>query len=440
MNAPEHPPRHAELDDLVRSDRVHRSVYTDPAIFELEMSRIFGRAWLYIGHESQIPREGDFITAWMGLQPVILIRQSDGKIQVLHNRCPHRGAMLVSEERGNAGKVLRCPYHGWTFRQSGKLVLAPMRDGYAERYRMLEDEAFDIARVPRVESYRGFVFASLAPADYPLPGLRDFLGQARAWIDAIVDRAPEGEVDVSGGVHKYYVRGNWKVQIENLNDLYHPQFAHACTSDDSDRQFKRRYGDDSGVHIDVSERGSRWDSMEAAGIDWGLSWCGPLPFNHENRGGPLVEAHRAALRARHSEERVEEIMTERFHNVIVYPSVVMQLASNHVRTLRPISPELTEIRVYPVLLKGAPEEINRQLIRYLNITHSAGSLIQSDDVEMFRRVQGGLASEAQDWVWLNRYADAEREEDGVRRSLGTSELVMRNQYRGWLRYMREDAQ
>lgn len=125
-------------------------------------------------------------------------------------------------------------------------------------------------------------------------------------------------------------------------------------------------------------------------------------------------------------------MTDFFHNVIVYPSVVMQLASSHVRTIRPIAVDRTEVRVYPVRLKGAPEEINRQLIRYLNTTHSAGSLIQSDDVEMFRRVQAGLASEAHEWVWFNRHMA----DDAALRGGGTSELIMRNQYRaGYLRYM-----
>ncbi|MSP97544.1 MAG: hypothetical protein EXR29_10055 [Betaproteobacteria bacterium] len=440
MNPFDLPPRTPDFDTLVKPDRVHRTVYTDPALFELEMERVFGRAWLYIGHVSQVPNEGDFMAAWMGRQPVIMIRDGKGEVNVLHNRCPHRGAMLFSEERGNAGKVLRCPYHGWTFRNNGKLMLAPLRDGYAERYQMQDDENFSIQKVSRVDTYRGFVFASLAPREYPLPGLTEFLGQAGVWIDAIVDRAPDGEVDVSGGVHKYFVKGNWKAQIENLNDLYHPQFAHACTSDQNDRQFKRRYGDESGAHLDVAETGSTWDAMKVAGIDWGLSWCDPLPFNHAARGGPMVEEHRAALAKHHSLERVDEIMSERFHNVIVYPSVVMQLASSHVRTIRPLAPDLTEIRVYPMRLKGAPEEINRQLVRYLNITHSAGSLIQTDDVEMFRRVQAGLASEGQDWVWLNRHVDTERQEEGVRRAVGTSELVMRNQYRGWLRYMRDGAQ
>ena len=126
------------------------------------MRQIFGRAWLYLAHESQIPKEGDFVTAWMGRQPVIVIRHKDGKVHVLHNRCAHRGVMLVTEERGNTGNTLRCGYHGWTFRTNGELLLAPMRDAYTGRYDMNDHETFGLARVPRVESYRSFIFASLA--------------------------------------------------------------------------------------------------------------------------------------------------------------------------------------------------------------------------------------------------------------------------------------
>jgi len=340
--------------------------------------------------------------------------------------------MVITDERGNTGNTIRCGYHGWTFRTNGELLLAPMRDAYAGRYDMTDHATFGLVPVTRVESYRGFIFGSLARKEDPLPDLPEFLGEGAACIDLLVDRAPAGEVDVSGGVHKYIIRGNWKAQIENLNDNYHPPFSHACTTDESQRQFKRRYGDESGVHLDTADQGSKWDSVAAVAFDWGSSYCGPLPFNHEGRGGPLFDAHCAALAQKHSPGRVREIMTDRFHNVIVYPSVVMQLASSHVRTIRPIAPDRTEIRVYPIRLKGAPEEINRQLVRYLNVTHSAASLIQSDDVEMFRRVQGGLASEALEWVWFNRHMG----DDATRRGGGTSEVIMRNQYRaGYLRYM-----
>lgn len=433
MNAPRLPPSESGIEALVLDDRVSRRLYLERDIFELEMTRIFGRAWLYLAHESQIPHEGDYVAGWLGLQPVIVVRHKDGQVYVLHNRCAHRGVMVVTEERGNTGNTLRCGYHGWTYRTNGELLLAPMRDAYAGRYDLSDQACFGLARVPRVASYRGFIFASGASLDdRAIPPLADFLGEAKKCIDQLVDRSPEGEVDVSGGVHKYIVRGNWKAQIENLNDNYHPPFSHACSTDERQRQFRRRYGDEEGPHLDTADQGSKWDSVAAVALDWGLSYCGPLPFNQGARGGPVYEAHVAALEKRHPRERVREIMTDFFHNVIVYPGVVMQLASSHVRTIRPIAPDRTEIRVYPVRLKGAPDEVNRQLVRYLNVTHSAGSLIQSDDVEMFRRVQGGLASEAQAYVWFNRHM----EDDATGRGGGTSEVIMRNQYRsGYLRYM-----
>jgi phenylpropionate dioxygenase-like ring-hydroxylating dioxygenase large terminal subunit len=109
--------------------------------------------------------------------------------------------MVITDERGNTGNTIRCGYHGWTFRTNGELLLAPMRDAYAGRYDMGDHACFGLARVPRVTSYRGFIFASLAPKSDPIPDLPEFLGEARRCIDMIVDRAPHGEVDVSGGVH-----------------------------------------------------------------------------------------------------------------------------------------------------------------------------------------------------------------------------------------------
>ncbi|GAA4337160.1 aromatic-ring-hydroxylating dioxygenase subunit alpha [Pigmentiphaga soli] len=437
MNAIDRPWRMPDPDALVHPDRVHRDVYTSPEIFELEMTRIFGRAWLYIGHESQVPEPGDYLAAWMGRMPVLLVRDHDRRIQVLHNRCSHRGTMLVTDERGNTGNLLRCPYHGWTFRTNGELVLAPMRDAYADRYDMTDQERFGLAKVPRVDTHRGFVFASLAPAADPMPGLLAFLGPAAQCIDQIVDRAPDGEVRLSGGMHRYIVPANWKQQVENVNDLYHPQFAHACSVDERNRQFKRRIGDDAGPHLDVAERGSKWDEVDITAFDWGLGYCGRLPFEDDKRGGPLVQAHRAALARRHPPGRIDAILEERFHNVVIYPSVVMQLASSHVRVVRPLAPDRTEIRIFPVLLQGAPDEINTNLIRFLNMTHAAASLIQTDDVEMFRRVQGGLEGAGSEWVWFNRYMGADRDEGEVRRAKGTSEIGMRNQFQGWLKYMKE---
>src|SRR5690606_3410817 len=112
-----------------RSDSVHKRVYTDPELFQLEMDRIYGQAWIYVGHESQVKNPGDYHTTRIGDQDVIMTRGTDGKINVLYNRCPHKGAQLVAQGDGCAGKFFRCPYHAWTFKLDGSLLSVPLRNG-----------------------------------------------------------------------------------------------------------------------------------------------------------------------------------------------------------------------------------------------------------------------------------------------------------------------
>ena len=101
----------AALLGLVQADRVHRDVYLDPELFQLEMERLWSRAWIYAGHESQIRNEGDYLTVDVAAQPLIVLRQADGSVRALVNRCAHKGTKLVGEPAGNCGKTLRCPYH-----------------------------------------------------------------------------------------------------------------------------------------------------------------------------------------------------------------------------------------------------------------------------------------------------------------------------------------
>ncbi|KAG1079888.1 hypothetical protein G6F40_016120 [Rhizopus arrhizus] len=125
-----------QLAAMVRGDSVHRGVYSDPAIFDLEMQRIYGRAWIYVGHESQVPKTGDYHTTRLGDQDVLMVRASDGNVHVLYNRCPHKGAKVVADGEGCVGKFFRCPYHAWTFKLDGSHLGVPLKQG-------LEGTAYD---------------------------------------------------------------------------------------------------------------------------------------------------------------------------------------------------------------------------------------------------------------------------------------------------------
>jgi phenylpropionate dioxygenase-like ring-hydroxylating dioxygenase large terminal subunit len=102
------------LRSLVQPGRVHRRLYTDPTIFEAEMERIFGAAWIYVGHESQIRNPGDYVRTFIGRKPVVLVRDADGGVRVIHNQCAHRGSLVVAKDKGNTDEF-QCCYHGWTY-------------------------------------------------------------------------------------------------------------------------------------------------------------------------------------------------------------------------------------------------------------------------------------------------------------------------------------
>ncbi|MBE3604356.1 Rieske 2Fe-2S domain-containing protein, partial [bacterium] len=208
-----------DYGELVRDDRVNGRLYYDPAIFQDEIEKIWRREWLYVAHESEIPEPGDYVTRRMGLDPVIVARDEDGGVNLMLNRCTHRGNTVCQSERGNS-HAFRCAYHGWTFNNRGDLMGVPYAAGYDESFRKAD---FPLARVPRVGTYRGLIFASLS-ADGPT--LEERLGRARKLLDQFVDLSPEGELVVRSGVLKHAYRGNWKMALENSVDGYHPNILH----------------------------------------------------------------------------------------------------------------------------------------------------------------------------------------------------------------------
>src|SRR5260221_5204388 len=170
-----------DMSRLIEPDRVHRSVYADPDIFKLEMERIFGRAWLLLGHDSQVKAPGDYFTTRMGLEPVFVTRKSNSEIAVLINRCAHRGSMVCPEGRGNTERFV-CPYHGWSYDLDGALKAVPFASGYDQG-----KVPAGLKAGPRIPVYRGFIFGSLPAIG---AGLCDFLRTPDTRPDHFVDLSP----------------------------------------------------------------------------------------------------------------------------------------------------------------------------------------------------------------------------------------------------------
>ena len=423
------------LRQLVRPDRVHRSVYRDPEIFELEMQRIFGQAWLYVGHESQVANVGDFFTTTLGTQPVVMSRDENGDIHVIYNRCGHRGAVVCNEASGNADGF-RCCYHGWAYKLSGDLAFVPLRRGYPAEFD-LKAKDLGMVGLPRVAVYRGFIFASHS-ADGP--DLVTFLGPIKDSIDGIVEAAPDAEIDLNGGVHRYEFAGNWKYQVENIIDMYHPPYSHESTMGHDNKQFARS-GIEGGAEF-VDKKGvpiAQWDDTGVRAFPNGHGFCGPLPGAKKGEG-KIFEEYRGALEKRLGSDGAAKVLDVDRHNSMIYPNLVIQTASQHVRVVEPVSVDRTIIRIYPVRLKGAPDAMYHDVIRYLNYTHSPAALIQTDDLEGFRRINVGLNTQGADWVVFGRGLNQEiPEQDGGWSAQGTSEICQRNQYDAWTDLMVGEA-
>ena len=429
---------------LVRPGQVHRRVYTDEEIFNLELERIFGSAWIYVGHESQIKEPGDFLATRIGRKPLLLVRDPDGKIQLLHNQCAHRGSMVVASECGHTSEF-RCCYHGWTYHLDGRLKAAPLLHGYPAHF---DPKNPDVAmrRVPRVASYRGFIFGSLAKDG---PSLEDYLGYMTTSFDDMVDRAPDGALEVAGGVFKHTYKGNWKLYLENLCDAAHPIFVHQSSIDAAQQQSDDSYSDGSGeIAIrQMRQNGAPYSFWEANVGIWaypnGHSFLGDY---HDDAklvaalNDPVFRDYVAAMEEKKGKEKTKEILNTRRWNSNVFPNLSFMSQFQQLRVVHPISVNETVVHTYTFRLHGAPMRMFENAISFANIVNGTGSLVLTDDLEIYNRIGLGFQSAGSEWLQIGRgyQGDVPDEHGGRRGKNSTSEVYIRNMFDAWLGLMADE--
>ena len=211
-----------DLSNLVDADNglLSRRIFIEQEIYEQELEHIFARCWLFLCHESQIPNPGDLITTYMGEDPVLVVRDSQGQVGAFLNICRHRGNRLCRADNGNAAAFI-CAYHGWAYANDGKLNAVPnIRDAY---YGELDQNKWGLVPVSQLDNYKGLVFATF---DSETPPLLDYLGEMTWYLDSIFDRRTGG-IEVIGGIHKWIIPCNWKLPAENFGgDGYHTAWTH----------------------------------------------------------------------------------------------------------------------------------------------------------------------------------------------------------------------
>jgi phenylpropionate dioxygenase-like ring-hydroxylating dioxygenase large terminal subunit len=426
-----------KLAKMIEPDRVHRRVYADPAIFDQEMKRIFEKIWVYCGHESQTPKPGDFYTLQIGRQPMLMVRGKDQKINVLYNRCPHRGVQLCGAQKGNTGSALVCSYHAWSFHLDGKLRSTPLPQGYEGTSVNAENPDCSVKPAARVDSYRGFVFASLSTEG---PSLLEFLGEAKIAFDDMCDRSPVGEVEVVPICHRVIQHSNWKFFMENQLDSLHPSVTHQSTGVSAAR-IEKRLKDKTGqaplyYHYLSTFASSfdMWDSVQTMNFPRGhgilKAYMGLRPQDADTK------AHEAQLVKAYGATKAEEYLSRSIHHVLVYPYLSVQSPLQQLRCLRPLAANKTLSEIWHFRLKGAPEAIYQRSLWYYNLVNSPATMINADDLENWSKGQLGLESDGGDWVSFHRNYGGDTEENGALMSnRGTSEVVMRSQFKAWSEYM-----
>jgi phenylpropionate dioxygenase-like ring-hydroxylating dioxygenase large terminal subunit len=441
MNQTIERPTNDDIRALVRPDHVHRRAYADPAVFALEQERIFGRLWIYMAHESQLKKPGDFVRTRLATKEVVVTRHSDGRIYVLHNRCPHRGARLCMVDRGSS-RLLACPYHAWTFRPDGSLASVPHPKSYPKSFD-LADPQNHMRRIANVESYRGFVFANLA--ENPAP-LTDHLGPMTDVIDNLIERAPEGEVEIAPSSFALEYRGNWKLHIENAADIFHPSFVHSSSVTPA----RNAPANASIIDQDQTREmllangftGNEWEGIQLSGLPGGHTYMASF-YNkgvlvHED-SDPVAVRYKAALAQRLGPERMAQVLGMRRFNNIIYPNLVLNAQYQQMRVTIPLAVDRTLVRIHCFRLKGAPDEMFQRAVRFMTTLGSPASMIFSDDVEMLERCQQGLAREDGAWIDLSRGLDADRRDASGSVSGAASEMPMRVQFQAWVDCMTREA-
>jgi len=422
-----HPP---EIDTgaLVTPTHVHRSVYTDPAIFDLEMKRVFGRAWLYLAHDSEMPAAGDYVVRHMGTQGVILTRDKAGGVHAIFNRCSHRGPTLCAFQSGSAPHGHQCPYHGWTFNADGSARFIPYDRGYADPV----DAA--IPQV-RLESYRGFIFGNLDRAAGPL---EDFLGHMKSTIDDLVDRSPTGRIEVGKYQLRHYYRANWKMTFENLNDTIHPGFAHSASvvsakavTRDMDRA---DIVPTVGMMLANGKPVQFFQDLDMVTVPGGHSYIGG--HMGADYSPDTADVYTRALIDHHGPERAREVLGVDRHLMLLYPSSFWHARYQTIRIIRPVRHDLTEMIGFTIRLVGAPEETHVNAIEYCTGANSAASPVIADDLEVYERLLLGNSYGGQEWIPMSRGLGEERETtNALARVPATSEAFIRNQFSAWSRMM-----
>lgn len=359
---------------------IKAAAFVDPEIYALEQQSIFRRCWLFLAHETQIPKAGSFLSTYMGEDPVVVVRQKDGGVKAFLNQCRHRGMRLCRTDAGTA-KAFTCVYHGWVYGLGGELVGVPLEE---PAYGKVDRDSWGARQVPRIARYKGLIFGCW---DEDVPDFEEYLGDAAFYLDVLLDRSPAG-TEAIGGIHKWIIPCNWKFAAEQFaSDMYHAPVAHvsATTSTMTDageqpewgmegRQFSSDRGHGTGFFVGAGRR------------ELYSSFVGPEVARY------AMEEMRDSGVARLGQTRGEDMHAQ---HMTIFPNFSFLPTVNTVRVWHPKGPNEIEVWAWNLVDADASDEV-KEAYRIGGLrSFSASGIFEQEDgenwVEIQRVLQGDVA-------------------------------------------------
>jgi phenylpropionate dioxygenase-like ring-hydroxylating dioxygenase large terminal subunit len=393
--------------ELIGADYVDSSVYTDPEIFEEELKKIFYGNWVFVGHDSEVPNKGDYVTRMIGREPVIMVRGPNGAVNVVSNRCSHRGNLITNRAAGNV-RNFTCPYHGWVFSLAGDLLDVPYKSGFGKDHKGL-----GLDRPARVDSIHGFVFASFNPN---VPPLREYLGAAVQAFDRLCALSPVGRISLSAGWVKQKFNTNWKMLPENDTDGYHVNNVHASLV----RSMTSHYDSDLAAQEEevaavARDLGNGHTELDfAPGYSYPMQWAGAKPESYPDYIETMKQAY--------GPEKAHEILISGPPHAVIFPNLF--LGEVNVLMFQPIDVNTSVHWHAPIKLEGAPESLNKRLVRQGVGGVGPAGFFLADDAAIAERTQVALRGRKAH-LDLSRGKEREQRKDQIIESHLTDETTNR---------------